>query len=352
MSHTKERKEKNCLNCNAHVQGRFCHVCGQENVEPKQTFWHLLTHVVYDVTHFDGKFFSSLNYLLFKPGLLSHEYLRGRRTSYLDPVRMYIFTSAVFFIIFFSFINSDTIVHSNNDINNSQLEQQKLQFQKQLATTTDNTKKQHLKNAIAGIDSIKTIVKTNSIQISFDDKPLPASVTYYDSVQNKLPSNKKDGWFTRLVTTREIALNSKYQENKYDFFKSLSENFVHSIPQMMFVSLPLVALILQLLYIRRKQFFYVNHTIFTLHVYIAAYILILISYLFSSLYDATQLSVFSFLKDIATLLIFIYTYKAMRNFYEQRRAKTILKFIIFFSLYGFVLILLIMIFFISSILKM
>ena len=38
MSHQKERVEKNCLNCNAEVQGRFCQVCGQENIETKESF--------------------------------------------------------------------------------------------------------------------------------------------------------------------------------------------------------------------------------------------------------------------------------------------------------------------------
>ena len=42
MSRLKERKEKNCLNCNAEVQGRFCHNCGQENIETKETVWHLI----------------------------------------------------------------------------------------------------------------------------------------------------------------------------------------------------------------------------------------------------------------------------------------------------------------------
>ena len=31
--------------------------------------------------------------------------MMGRRVSYLDPIRMYIFTSAIFFLIFFSMIN-------------------------------------------------------------------------------------------------------------------------------------------------------------------------------------------------------------------------------------------------------
>ncbi|MBP0577674.1 DUF3667 domain-containing protein, partial [Campylobacter jejuni] len=76
---------------------------GQENIEPKESFWHLTTHFIYDITHFDGKFFSTLKYLLFRPGFLSKEYLKGRRAGYLHPVKMYVFTSALFFLIFFSF---------------------------------------------------------------------------------------------------------------------------------------------------------------------------------------------------------------------------------------------------------
>ena len=100
VSNHQERKEKNCLNCNAEVAGRFCQICGQENIEPKESFWALATHFLHDMTHFDGKFFSTLKFLLFKPGFLSKEYLKGRRTSYLHPIRMYVFTSAIFFLIF------------------------------------------------------------------------------------------------------------------------------------------------------------------------------------------------------------------------------------------------------------
>jgi hypothetical protein len=107
MSHHQERSEKNCLNCGSQVYGRYCHVCGQENKEPKESFWHLVSHFFNDITHFDGKFFNSVKYVLFRPGFLPAEHMRGRRASYLDPVRMYIFTSAIFFLLFFSFLVSD-----------------------------------------------------------------------------------------------------------------------------------------------------------------------------------------------------------------------------------------------------
>ena len=109
MSHLKERKEKNCLNCQATLFGRYCHVCGQENLEPKETVWHLIQHFFNDITHFDGKFFSTVKYLLRKPGFLSTEYVAGRRATYLNPIRMYVFTSAFFFIVLYAISKPEEI---------------------------------------------------------------------------------------------------------------------------------------------------------------------------------------------------------------------------------------------------
>ncbi len=82
--------------------GLFCHNCGQENIEPKESVWHLVSHFFQDITHFGVKFFTSLKDLIIKPGFLSKEYMIGRRVRYLNPIRMYLFTSAIFFLIFFS----------------------------------------------------------------------------------------------------------------------------------------------------------------------------------------------------------------------------------------------------------
>ena len=101
MSHLPQRKEKNCLNCGTTVIGKYCHVCGQENIEPKESVWQLISHFFSDITHFDGKFFTSMKDLVLRPGFLSKEYMRGKRASYLNPIRMYLFTSFVFFLVFF-----------------------------------------------------------------------------------------------------------------------------------------------------------------------------------------------------------------------------------------------------------
>src|SRR5437868_15419462 len=107
MSHFHERKEKICLNCGTVIIGRYCHKCGQENIEPREGVWHLVSHFFSDITHFDGKFFTSLKDLVSRPGFLSKEYMRGKRARYLNPIRMYLFTSFIFFLVFFSLYNID-----------------------------------------------------------------------------------------------------------------------------------------------------------------------------------------------------------------------------------------------------
>jgi len=43
--------------------------------------------------------------MFFYPGKVPYDYKMGKRKRYLHPVRMYLFTSAVFFIIFFNLFN-------------------------------------------------------------------------------------------------------------------------------------------------------------------------------------------------------------------------------------------------------
>ena len=90
--------------------------------------------------------------------------------------------------------------------------------------------------------------------------------------------------------------------------------------------IPIFALILNFIYIRRKKYFYVDHIIFTIHLFCASFIFILVISLFSKLNELTGSGLFKILNDLIILVIFFYEYKALRNFYEQRRGKTIVKF--------------------------
>ena len=300
MSHLGEREEKSCLNCNALVHGKYCHICGQENIEPKESVWHLVSHFFQDITHFDGKFFNTLRLLIWRPGFLSRRYMEGRRTSYLNPVRMYVFTSAFFFLVFFTFFNAGKL------------------------TINTNTLKINGKTII----SLKYNTKSS-----------------YDSAL--LARTENDNWWERQLMYKKIEINRKYGNNKGEFGAEMVKDILHHLPQLLFISLPLFAMILQLLYIRRKKFYYVGHVIFSIHLYIFFFISMLVILGLNKMNEQLDWRSINILSGLLVAANFFYLYKALRNFYDQRRGKTILKFLLLnlLSFYLITLLFLFLIFF-------
>lgn len=352
MSHLKERVKKNCLNCHVHVKGRFCHRCGQENIEPKETVWHLISHFFQDITHFDGKFFSSLKYLVTKPGFLSKEYMIGRRASYINPIRMYIFTSAFFFLIFFSFFKIDQKSGFTTDMNGKTYAQIEAMDSLAFDAFTKNVNKEDGKPAIAmSRQQFKKYFDSSVNQANFQFTPGHyKSKAEYDSLLRS--GKKKHNWLERQFIYKNIEINEKFKGRKGEIFSSFAEILLHSVPQMLFILLPLFAFILKLLYIRRREYYYVNHGIFSIHFYIFSFIAMLVIFGLSKLNDTLHWGAITIIQSLIGFGILFYLYKAMRNFYQQRRAKTIIKFLILYLLLFLTIALLFAIFILFSLFKL
>jgi Protein of unknown function (DUF3667) len=330
VSHSKIRSEKICLNCGTETTGRYCPACGQENIEPKQTVWHLITHFFSDITHFDGKFFMTVKDLFAKPGFLSREYIQGRRASYLDPIRMYIFTSAIFFLIFFSMINVKNIhfgSEARKEIQPDSALHELLSKARNAKDSADILKIQKVIDAFPkDKDSSETHVNTKfSLK-----KPEYASVAAYDSAEKSLPPALRDNWLKRRINIKKIELSERYKNEQGNLFRELISNYIHNCPKVLFISLPLFALLLKLLYVRRKQFFYVDHGIFSLHLYIFSFLILLILFGIGELRTYTGWGWLNWITGALVICTFIYYYKAMRRFYGQGRAKTVFKYILLF----------------------
>lgn len=353
MSHLKERSEKNCLNCNAQVQGRFCHICGQENIEPKESVWHLIAHFFKDITHFDGKFFSSIKLLVFRPGFLPREYMLGRRASYLNPVRFYVFTSALFFLIFFALYKFDPAksIQTKGEVNNVPFTEIK---------KMDSVKYRAFIDTLVKNDTTLKFAYNRQLYFRYLDSLAMASATFkmtpvkyksrmeYDSA---LAKGKKHNWIERQLVYKQLEINEKYEGNPKAAISKLIYNLIHSIPQILFLTLPIFAFWLKLLYIRRKQFYYVNHAIFTVYLFVFVFIAILVIFGINKIKEATGAGWLSYFSTTLILLIFFYNYKAMRNFYQQGRAKTLFKFFLLQLLNAVIAIILFTIFTLLSLFK-
>ncbi|OJY92801.1 MAG: hypothetical protein BGP13_20590 [Sphingobacteriales bacterium 40-81] len=452
MSHFKERKEKNCLNCNAEVIGRFCHVCGQENIEPKESVWHLITHFFYDITHFDGKFFNTVKYLLLRPGFLTAEYVRGKRMTYLHPIRMYVFTSAFFFLIFFSFISphsepekegieglKEALILKQNELKNLKEMQEGTKdsliraavtkamhkYDIEIATLTDSISKMEssegakdkqaedlpvfirkkipeikgtidsvtrevqkeidkekngtidspehntdtgyrykqpvslkkdtisAKNTIGKKDTAAksdtpTVKRNRNVSTDVLDFEFYKDEATYLAVQKELPPEKQDGSIKRSLILKLLHWHEQQSKDGGKAFETLKEKFKHSFPTLLFVSLPIFAFLLKLLYVRRTKFYYADHGIFAIHTYCATFILLLLYYMFDAIGDNAGWWIFYLIKAALVIYIMYYTYKAMRNFYEQGRFKTFIKYLFLGFMTSIVMTFLILVFFVIS----
>ena len=87
-----------CLNCGTGLVGSHCHTCGQAAHVHKTlgAFFHDLLHGVF---HFEGKIWRTLPLLAWHPGMLTREYVDGRRASYVSPIALFLFCLFLMFAV-------------------------------------------------------------------------------------------------------------------------------------------------------------------------------------------------------------------------------------------------------------
>lgn len=292
------RHDRNCLNCGHAVEERFCTHCGQENTEPTESFGHLIGHFFADITHFDSKFFITVKDLFLRPGFLTREYVAGRRMSYLNPIRMYIFISAVFFLALFAGRNEHTPPPGRAD---SAKEKSK-----------DESVTLAMGNGNVIIDM--TEYKYNSIR-------------EFDSVQATLPDSAKETGNMRWI----IRHNIREKEKRGTAKNHIEVDISHEIPKLMFILLPLFALYVGWFY-SRKKYYYVNHAIFSVHYHSFVFLLFLCFLLLGRLIpnDIFRIA----LAGISLILAFVYLVAALHGMYGQSFWRTLFKGMGIAFLYG------------------
>src|SRR3569833_2741893 len=294
------RKETDCLNCGTILQGNFCHQCGQENLEIKESFGHMMNHAVSDYFHFDQQFISTLRPLLFKPGFLTNEYLAGRRANYMHTVKMYIFVSVVYFLMAFC-----------------------------LNTQNKGTFQIHIKPT-AGLLAQNNVPKP--AKVSPIDRPVrkppeltgdDTTYTQYLASQQKLPDTKRDGFWKKLFSERVYAYKAKYGNRATDVFV---EEVKHNFPKMMLLVLPLFALILKIAFSKNHKY-YVEHLIFGFHYYSFVFLFLSAILLVLMIIPSTWALAIGIFGFIEFMVIMIYFYKSLRVVYHRSPFRTITKMI-------------------------
>src|SRR5436309_73751 len=96
-SKDRHRVLTHCENCGAPLTGHYCAQCGQAAVDYRRSFRHVIADVLDSFLNWDSKFFATIALLIFKPWRLTNEFLAGKRVCYVNPLRLYLLASILFF---------------------------------------------------------------------------------------------------------------------------------------------------------------------------------------------------------------------------------------------------------------
>jgi hypothetical protein len=266
---------------------------------------------------------------------------------YANPFRFYLTISVLFFLIIGATESYDKFeeyrkgkvktdatpsINSQIDIAASTLDPNSPNFNTNINEALkkiDSTDRKELLKITPSVklDSIKkdTITNKNQNVISF----LP-NWSKFSKFQRKYPKveiedaldslSVEHTFFNRFLYSR-VKAAYEIGDNDNDKLTQLKKQFISYVSISLFVFLPLFTLFLKLFYVRRK-YTYVEHLVFVFHTQTVFFLLSIIFYL------VYYFKPNDYMIGIFLLLFVIYLYLAMRKFYQQRRFKTFLKFVL------------------------
>ncbi len=300
----------NCSNCNTELLGEYCHRCGQSAREYKTSIKPIIRDFFASYLSVDSKLFRTIVPLIFKPGYLVNEYLAGKRVSYISPLKMYLFSSLIFFALISIFNNDNVAVISD----------------------------QEDMDAIADTVSQETSQKLRKLSRGFDSALDDTTMSDIHSAQNTIQADRTDEGQTSILRIRNNRDDPSGNTLKVEFNalgisreseldrNSVSRIAFDSISVMMFFLLPLFAAILKLIYIRRGRL-YVEHLVFVLYNHSFVFLSMLLLFTIDTNWIEVPL--------LISMLAYIYI--SMRKVHQQSHIKTLTKYFLLMISYFVIL---------------
>ncbi|MBX2968154.1 MAG: DUF3667 domain-containing protein [Cyclobacteriaceae bacterium] len=119
---------RECLNCGTSFQGKFCNRCGEKVVDKRErSIRHFVGEVLNAFTFLDGKFPRSVKSILFHPGKLASDNVRGVRVPYMKPVSLFFVANFLYFLFPFSEVFNTSLNSQLKYQEHSELAQQMVQ---------------------------------------------------------------------------------------------------------------------------------------------------------------------------------------------------------------------------------
>lgn len=326
-----------CPNCGKPMIGAYCAICGQERDTHRRSVWGLVKVLIEDIISFDSRILRTAVALIVRPGELASAFREGRTQRYLPALRLYLFVSLIFFLILgvsnVAIMQLQVVatpqkvvwIKGKPFVANPAYDQgdadakfmpKMIAISKEKALQTGGpfsySTKMHFFAHIGAYHSLlseEARARLAKPHIEFG----------IDTDSKASPEKKKEAaawekWFEDRVFggLRRLAADPA----------ALNAPLTTWIPRVLFLLLPLYALLLEIFYIRqRRKFFYVDHLIFSLTIHTFGFILLMAAA------AAAQVLPGEAAAWAMLCIALVYSLIATRNFYRQNWFWTVVKFV-------------------------
>ena len=288
-----------CLNCDNPVTGYFCSNCGQAVIHSKLTVWQLLRQFLSSTFNYDGRLFRSVKTLFFHPAALTLAYISGKRKQFVNPVQFYLFSSAIYFLIATA-TRTEPLIEINNGPNGG-------------ITVEESS---------APIDG--------EIELPFE------SFEDYMTHQETLKDEERNNNIELLFIEKFYQLKSAYLTPRA-VLSAVGKEIYARIPQLLIITIPFLALLSKLLFFRQKQYWFIDHLIFILHITTSLFIVLILTNLLSFASTKTDISAFNLFGLFLNMSWLGYYLVSVKKFFNKGWAKSVLYFFTLMSLQALVL---------------
>ncbi len=372
--------ERRCANCGEPLAGPYCACCGQRDEPLRQPIQHILHEAFVEFFGVDGRLWNSLWLLLFRPGHLTKSYLDGHRVRHLRPLRLYLLASLLFFFLL-SMIDPVGRLGFGREETPADTTLPAGQFRTILSERL-NANAEHLARQVALMDSLTHAFHTDSLRTALAQRPDTQRAT--SSALKVLQANwhnkrrsmvrqrqrlehemRQTRWLLDQLATApadsllhpvdlERAAALRFGDPGHDAINAklnlpdwlpqseavrqmrsartgaemraalvaFARDVLRRLPSMMFLMLPLFALLLKLLYLRRG-WYYSDHLVFALHTHAFAFLTFTLMVLLT--WTGGETAWTSIANGLLLLGTPVYFFLAMRRVYEQGWIKTAAK---------------------------
>lgn len=335
-----------CLNCGHPLEltDRYCSYCSQMNTTKNLSLKDFFAEFIGSVFTYDSRLRYTVKDLLFKPGTITRNYVKGRRLKYANPFRFFLSVSIIYFIIqgiisTFSEGNNSMINWNNSNEakamtdsinrniitfseNNSKKNRDRIRLADSILNSEDTLPDNRISKEVNKVQYLK---ESDYDTIDWGNRVVKRIVqyrTFYNTTEIKDPKSALDslGHHNTAYNRWLYSKNNSMDRIKDDPF-GFANYMMGKTPFFLFFFAPLFAFFFWLIY-SKKKYTYMEHMIFIFHIFSFIFLALLIAIIPDTLIGDQLIGGILFM-----LIGPFYFYKALRNFYQQNRLITIIKFI-------------------------